>query len=448
MKKFAAVLCVLCSFGMPIPVSAQDDCSAVLGSVSDKSSNSGSTTNYSSFKRFFCDQTFSSYQKARDAGFSVGVIIESLPISFSGHDRETSWNEYRRSVCESIETFQFFNTTWKTELSRANSEVVTAWSACVAAQGLHFWAEVNESDPGSLTLVARYIHEGPPHQTKITEPISFSAKGVTCPTAGSAFKKNALISAQRRVDCSRENEETATNITLHTENGDRTVRLVSARPLSMGSPSIAKGVFIPNAIISVDTDHGPLSFSHTAPLSTFPISATGPSLPHPPLGTYAQAIYDADVKTPDASPDHAAASVHIHAKVGGVCGAGANGGSGGLNPSWSTSMQLPRRRAKSSKERPPVWQVKFNSDIALHGIPGGRCIVTVDGALKDLAIAGKTELEFVLDPGEHSIAFYCSGPNPFFGCYGHAGGVNEGYQDLTYDLGIDAKPVTVQATLF
>jgi hypothetical protein len=96
----------------------------------------------------------------------------------------------------------------------------------------------------------------------------------------------------------------------------------------------------------------------------------------------------------------------------------------------------------ASQQTPPVWKVKFTADIALHGIPGARCIVTVDATTKELTVDGNTSLEFILDPGEHALWFSCTGPNPYFGCMGHAGGVNEAYQDLTYNLGIDAESVT------
>jgi hypothetical protein len=245
---------VFCLYALVAGTEAQD-CSGILGAVRDVSQSEGAKSHFASFKRFFCEQTFTSYQQARDAGVKLEVPIEDLPVSFQGHDKTSSWSEYQHSVCESVETFDSLDVTWKTYLARANAAVVEAWKSCVNSSGLHFWAEVNEDDPKAVTLAAQYISSGAPYQTRITSPISFSGDGVKCPKR--TFTRPNVDSARQALDCSRIDEAVAVNITLHTKNGDPTIRLASAAKSTETAPSIRSNVFVPNAMISVDTDlHG------------------------------------------------------------------------------------------------------------------------------------------------------------------------------------------------
>jgi hypothetical protein len=122
------------------------DCSAVLGYVRDISSRDFSSHSVTSFRRLFCDQQYSSFRQAKDVGATLKVPIDDLPVSLSGHDRESQWSEYQRTMCEYVSNLAAFSVTDRKKVERVNEGVVRAWAECVASPGVKFWAEANETD--------------------------------------------------------------------------------------------------------------------------------------------------------------------------------------------------------------------------------------------------------------------------------------------------------------
>lgn len=100
----------------------------------------------------------------------------------------------------------------------------------------------------------------------------------------------------------------------------------------------------------------------------------------------------------------------LRSDVGGVCGAAANGGFGGVNPEWRTTIELPRRKGAN------VWTVNVTSNVT-HTVPKASCSVAVEGQVVTLNVNGKSETEFRLDFGEHILDFSCSG-EPLYRLHG------------------------------
>lgn len=154
---------------------------------------------------------------------------------------------------------------------------------------------------------------------------------------------------------------------------------------------------------------------------------------HSFLGTFGKAPYKVDLLAPAPASNELAETLNIQVDVGGQCGAGPTGGSGGVNPDWTTTIELLRRKGTDA------WEIHLESTNT-HKTPNAKCSAAVEGHVIGLNISGHSESEFNLPFGEHVIEFSCFGQNPSNGCYGHAGGVSDRYEQLNYSGTIHAKP--------
>src|SRR5665213_2556862 len=210
------------------------DCTSVLGYVRDTSTVDSLFHSSSSFKRFFCDQTFSSYQQARDSSQKLGIAIEDLPISFENHDRTSEWQVYQRTMCDRIESFSSLDTSFRSMVTKANDTVVKAWSDCMSSPGVKFWADVNDSNPQLVILNARFNSIGAPYQAKINPALQINpASNLNCgPNQLGTYvgffagfgsdNKNYIDNKVSQVTCTRTNKA-AVNVVLKTERGDQAV---------------------------------------------------------------------------------------------------------------------------------------------------------------------------------------------------------------------------------
>jgi hypothetical protein len=215
--------------------SAQN-CEAVLAYVRDTTENTVVQSSYYSFKRFFCEQTFSSYQQARDSGVKIGLDIDGLPTTFGGYDKSSQWSQYQHAVCESIDTQSSSYLNIRSYVTAANEKVVAAWSACVSAPGIHFWAEENSGDPSLVTLVATYNGLQSQYEAG-SYGISWSPGGaIACDSQNIGHSRGAkfyLNNQRSSVTCTRtskDGEIPAVNITLKDAADNRTVALAPYSP--------------------------------------------------------------------------------------------------------------------------------------------------------------------------------------------------------------------------
>lgn len=212
------------------------ECTAILGYVRDTATLETSMRSASSFKRFFCDQQFSSYQHARESSQKLGIVIEELPVSFENHDRTSDWQQYQRTICERVESFSSLDTTFRSMVTKANDTVVKAWSECVSSPGVKFWAETNDTNPQLVVLSARFNSSGAPYQAKINPALQISpASNLNCGanqlgTYGGFFaglgtdNKNYIDNKVSQLTCTRTNKD-AVNVVLKTERGDQAVKM-------------------------------------------------------------------------------------------------------------------------------------------------------------------------------------------------------------------------------
>lgn len=217
--------------------------------------------------------------------------------------------------------------------------------------------------------------------------------------------------------------------------------------LLLPAPSIESGKLWPNARIELDTDHGNISCGHgidcnphVGPLQ-FPVSRTGPNLEHPPLATYAQAIYEASFAQYDQSPNSVKAAMTMTARVGGKCGAGASGGSGGVNPVWESMLSLPGVDSRRQ------WDITISTDL-IHRTRNAHCSLSLDAEqIPVQPVTGNWNHSFVVPNGSHLLRFSCDGDNPYIGCRGHANNIHDQYIDDQYILRVSAARQTPTATV-
>jgi hypothetical protein len=215
---------------LPI-ASFSQNCEAVLGYVRDTAIHDTTITSRSSFKHFFCDQTYSSYQQVRDSGLTAGIPIDGLPVTFGGYDRSSSWSQYQRSICESVSTQTSLDASIHDVVVTANANVVKAWTTCINSPGLHFWAETNQGDASLVDLVAQYNglqrdYEVTPSLLRITPVTALNCKSPTIEPRG--FLNNQLS----RVSCVRAGgvRLEAVNVTLPTSAGALSVKFTPVIP--------------------------------------------------------------------------------------------------------------------------------------------------------------------------------------------------------------------------
>ena len=243
----SVLYCLIVALVVP-QILAGQNCEAVLGYVRDTTEYSLSQGSYYSFKRFFCDQTFSSYQQARDSGFKLGIVLDDLPISIDGHDRSSSWAQYRHSLCENIDTQSSTYLAIQSKVTAANANVVGAWTACVNQAGVHFFAESNYTDPSLVTFVATYNGLQTIYEAKINGPLAWTpntALNCASPQIGKKRGNAYYINNQRSVQtCTRLGSDdglAAGAVTLSTAADDRVVQLPAYAP-----PPVMKEVPTPS----------------------------------------------------------------------------------------------------------------------------------------------------------------------------------------------------------
>jgi hypothetical protein len=199
MKRMLALLIV--SVALSNILVAQQ-CEAILGYVRDITDTQNSLNSTYSFKRFFCDQTFSSYQEAHNRGAKLGIVIDELPISFSGYDRGSQWSQYQRSICEAIEINSTLSTDFRQHIEKANATVVNAWKDCVSSPGVHFWAEANEGEPKLVDLVGKYNGLQRKYEVKI-QPLQITPTTALACRSLYIAPERFLNNQEKHVSCTR-----------------------------------------------------------------------------------------------------------------------------------------------------------------------------------------------------------------------------------------------------
>ena len=210
---------------MLLPVSGPaQNCDAILGYTRDIST----VSSRSHFKQFFCNQTFSSYQDAHDKGVSVGIPIDGLPVTFGGHDRSSSWSQYKQSICDSVSA----DSSLDISITTADAKVVDAWTNCLQAPGVHFWAEPNAGDASLVDLVAKF------------NGIANLTDALRCPIT--LEPKGKLTHDESRVSCVRAGGARlrAANVTLPTSAGTRSVKFTPSVPDPIYRDGVAQASFV------------------------------------------------------------------------------------------------------------------------------------------------------------------------------------------------------------
>jgi hypothetical protein len=128
------------------------DCNQILGYIRDTSDVR--IHKYASLKRFFCDQEFSSDQEAINAGVKADIPLEGILVPMQSHLDGSKSQDHRRSICQNLETVS--DESMSVLLSKANTAVVNAWSACLSTPGVKFWAESDQDSPMIVTLNAKF----------------------------------------------------------------------------------------------------------------------------------------------------------------------------------------------------------------------------------------------------------------------------------------------------
>jgi len=214
-------------------IARAQQCEAILGYVRDITDTKNSLNSTYSFRRFFCDQTFSSYQEAHDRGAKLGIVIDDLPISFSGYDRGSQWSQYQRSICESVEVNAGLSTEFRQHIEQANAKVVDAWKDCVSSPGVHFWAEANEGDPKLVDLAAKYNGLQRKYETRI-QPLQITPPSALACQRPYIASRRFLNNQESRVSCTRtataDDTLPGANVVLPTSAESRSVKLPAIYP--------------------------------------------------------------------------------------------------------------------------------------------------------------------------------------------------------------------------
>ena len=229
---------VLASSLMAPQLLPAQNCEAVLGYIRDTTQYSLAQGSSYSFKRFFCDQTFSSYQQAEDAGLKLGIVLDDLPVSIDGHDRSSSFSQYQHSLCENIDTQSSSYLAIHSKVVAANDGVVKAWTECISQPGVHFWAEANNTDPSLVTFVATYNGLQNVYEAQVKGPLEWTPHtALNCREVQiGKLRDNAYhyINNQRSVEtCTRNGQNgelPAGTVNIKTAADDRTVQLPAYSP--------------------------------------------------------------------------------------------------------------------------------------------------------------------------------------------------------------------------
>jgi hypothetical protein len=111
---------------------------------------------------WFSQSTFENYGQASEAGGKLGFSLDSLPISLSGHNRNTSWHDYQAT----LQTLDFSDSKvleqFSNAIDQADRAIVAAWQTCILnARGTPHAAIGQTYDPRVFSVNLIYDPVGP-----------------------------------------------------------------------------------------------------------------------------------------------------------------------------------------------------------------------------------------------------------------------------------------------
>jgi hypothetical protein len=172
-----------------VETAAQDRCKEILSDgVWQYQSSTNSTQQTASFLNWFCSKTYSSYNQARDAGLSIGIPVDGLPLEIGGKYRDSQWSEYRNEMCR-LDSGQYaYSSQFSVFARQASEAIVKAWEACINRTGTQAWIATTD-DPNAFALqIRRRVDIGTPKFT--VNQISVTSGRLQCtPTLSSAAGK-------------------------------------------------------------------------------------------------------------------------------------------------------------------------------------------------------------------------------------------------------------------
>src|SRR5437763_6129161 len=158
-------LVAIASFLVSNNTAGQSDgpCCAVLKYGIWQTTNiAGSHSSESSFSNWLQENQFSSFEKARDAGLSLGIILKGLPIAINGHDRSNEWGLYQKELNQLITKNSKERSEFSEFISRADPAVLHAWETCLRSEGLHLVKSYTE-DVMNVSFSLNYVNNGEPY---------------------------------------------------------------------------------------------------------------------------------------------------------------------------------------------------------------------------------------------------------------------------------------------
>lgn len=231
----------IASLFAPHPTFSQIDCGQILEhGVFDITTTDSLKIRTETFVNWLSQSSFDSYKKAMDSGGALGIPIEDIPVQISGFLKFSDWHDYQSAMQKLDFSDEKNLEAFKQVVINADQGLVNAWTTCILNNkgAAHAAIEVN-SDPKQFVVHLSYTPNGPPPAAKITD-FAIQPSTVTCREKiyTSWFWHTYIESQGMILNCTRQSQTDAVQITGNTMKGPITAKLPGIALVNLAGPSI------------------------------------------------------------------------------------------------------------------------------------------------------------------------------------------------------------------
>lgn len=168
----------LTAFCVVPAVGEAQDCSAILTrGIYDISRQRTDVERAESFVNWFNENTFHSYEFAKNTGLGVNVSLDKLLLGLDFTNDRSGYEEFRKTLANYDASSETFRGRFVSEVQNINPGVVDAWKACTTRDGMHLWLEYTD-DPRSVVVYGRYVDDGSNAKPKLDD---FTLENISTP---------------------------------------------------------------------------------------------------------------------------------------------------------------------------------------------------------------------------------------------------------------------------
>jgi hypothetical protein len=227
---------ILLALSTPLVAFGQGCSQLAQHGVFNTASNDSDSLKTQALINWISQNSFESYDQAKESAAKLGFSIDVLPVALGGHSRETDWHGYQAYLqtldFNDPQTLGQFSQTVKS----ADKGLSEAFTDCISSRSGVVHAVIEWShDPKLFTIKLIYQPVGPPPEAVILNFVVTPSTVVCSPKIrrGSVITEHGII-----LNCTRRSPTDTVQVTGSTNKGPLSVKLSGLTP-SVETPPIS-----------------------------------------------------------------------------------------------------------------------------------------------------------------------------------------------------------------